>query len=269
MRIICLFVILSITIVCFTFGQSVFAQDETELAKKTQNPLSNLISVPFQNNFNFNVGPDNDTQYLLNIQPVYPMNLNKEWNWIHRLIIPVINQPELVPGTGDTFGLSDIQYQGYFSPAKSGELLWGIGPVVSFPTASDKLIGTEKWSAGPGGVVLKVQGPWVIGVIANNIWSFAGDDDRADVNQMLLQYFINYNFPSGMYVTTAPIITANWEADSDDRWTVPFGGGIGKIFRIGKLPINTSVSAYYNVEHPDNGPEWQARLQFQFLFPKR
>jgi hypothetical protein len=114
-----------------------------------------------------------------------------------------------------------------------------------------------------------MNGPWVIGVLANNIWSFAGDDDRKNVNQGLLQYFINYNFPGGLYLTTAPIITANWEADSDDRWTVPFGGGIGKILRIGKLPINTSVAAYYNVESPDNGPEWQARIQFQFLFPKR
>ena len=269
MRSVCLFLILSIAIVSFIFGQSVFAQDETELAKQTQNPVSDLISVPFQNNFNFGVGPDDDVQYLLNIQPIYPISLNSEWNLINRLIIPVIDQPELFPGTGDAFGLGDIQYQGYFSPAKPGKLVWGIGPVLSLPTASDKVLGTEQWSAGPGAVVLSMQGPWVIGVLANNIWSFAGDDDREDVNQGLLQYFINYNFPGGMYLTTAPIITANWEADSDNRWTIPFGGGIGKVLRIGKLPINTSIAAYYNVEHPDNGPEWQARLQFQFLFPKK
>jgi hypothetical protein len=246
-----------------------FAQDGAELAKKTQNPVSDLISVPFQSNFNFDVGHDNDMQYLLNIQPVYPMNINKNWNWIHRLIIPILDQPELAPGIGEEFGLSDIQYQGYLSPAKPGKWIWGIGPVVSFPTASDEVLGTEKWSAGPGAVLLTIRGPWVIGVLANNIWSFAGDDDRDDVNQALLQYFINYNFPGGLYLTTAPIITANWEADSDDRWTVPFGGGVGKIIRIGKLPVNTSVAAYYNVEHPDNGPEWQARIQLQFLFPKK
>lgn len=256
-------------LIAIFFAMPAFAQDESELAKKTQNPVSDLISVPFQNNFNFGVGPDDDMQYLMNIQPVYPMNLYENWNWIHRLIIPIINQPELVPGMGDEFGLGDIQYQGYLSPAKPGKLVWGVGPVVSFPTASDEVLGTEQWSAGPGAVVLTIQGPWVIGALVNNIWSFAGDDDRADVNQGLLQYFINYNFPGGLYLTTAPIITANWEADRDDRWTVPFGGGIGKILRIGKLPINTSVAAYYNVEHPDNGPEWQARLQFQFLFPKK
>jgi hypothetical protein len=261
--------ILAAIVITIFFTVPVFAQDESELAKKTQNPVSDLISVPFQNNFNFNVGPDNDMQYLLNIQPVYPMNLNENWNWIHRLIIPIIDQPELAPGIGDEFGLSDIQYQGYLSPAKSGELIWGIGPVLSFPTASDESLGTEKWSAGPGAVVLTIQGPWVIGVLANNIWSFAGDDDRNNVNQGLLQYFVNYNFPGGLYLTTAPIITANWEADSDDRWTVPFGGGIGKILKIGKLPVNTSATAYYNVEQPDNGAEWQARIQFQFLFPKK
>jgi hypothetical protein len=261
--------IIAIIMITLCFLAPAFAQDETELAKKTQNPVSDLISVPFQNNFNFNVGPDNDMQYILNIQPVYPTNLNNEWNWIHRLIIPIIDQPELAHGIGDEFGLSDIQYQGYLSPAKPGKLVWGIGPVVSFPTASDASLGTEKWSAGPGAVVLTMKGPWVIGAIINNIWSFAGDDDRADVNQGLLQYFINYNFPGGLYLTTAPIITANWEADSEDRWTVPFGGGIGKIIRIGKLPVNISAGAYYNVEHPDAGSEWQARLQISLLFPKR
>ena len=261
-------ILLSILIAIF-FAVPVFAQEESGLAKKTQNPVSDLISVPFQNNFNFNVGPDNDMQYLLNIQPVYPMNLNEKWNLINRLIIPIINQPELVPGMGDEFGLGDIQYQGYLSPAKPGKVVWGVGPVLSFPTASDEVLGTEQWSAGPGAVVLTIRGPWVIGALINNIWSFAGDDDRADVNQGLLQYFINFNFPGGLYLTTAPIITANWEADSDNMWTVPFGGGIGKILRIGKLPINTQVAAYYNVEHPDNGPEWQARFQFQFLFPKK
>ncbi len=258
-----------IVILCFGVGSPVFAQDESELAKKTQNPVSDLISVPIQNNFNFGVGPDDDLQYVLNIQPVYPMNLSENWNWIHRAIIPFIDQPELAPGFGDEFGLSDIQYQGFLSPAKPGKLIWGVGPVLSFPTAGDEALGTEKWSAGVGAVALTIKGPWVIGALVTNIWSFAGEDDRADVNQGLLQYFINYNFPGGFYFTSAPVITANWEADSDDRWTVPFGGGFGKILKIGKLPINTSLSAYYNVEHPDNGPEWSARLQFQFLFPKK
>ncbi len=244
------------------------AQDETELAKKTQNPVADLISVPLQSNFNFGVGPDDDLQYILNIQPVVPFSLTEEWNLITRTIIPLIDQPELAPGFGDEFGLGDIQMSLFFSPAKPGGFIWGLGPVFQFPTATDDSLGQEKWAAGPTAVGLTIQGPWVIGALVNNIWSFAGDDGRADVNQMLLQYFINYNLPGGWYLTSSPIITANWEANSDNRWTVPIGGGIGKIHRIGKLPVNVQLAAFYNVETPDGGPEWQLRFQFAFLFPR-
>jgi hypothetical protein len=177
----------------------------TELAKKLQNPVSDLVSVPFQNNFNFGVGPDDDMQFVLNIQPVIPQHITGEWNWIHRPIIPVIDQPAPV----DAFGLGDIQYQGFLSPAKPGKLIWGVGPVFQFPSATDDQLGTEKWCAGPGVVGLRMDGPWVYGALANNIWSFAGDDARADVNQMLIQPFVNYNLGRGLAVGTAPIITAN------------------------------------------------------------
>jgi len=260
------FILILINTTTHSFGQET---SDTDLAKKTQNPISDLISVPFQNNFNFGVGPDDDMQYILNIQPIYPVRLTEDWNLINRVIAPIIYQPELAPGIGKEFGLGDIVYQGFFAPAKPGKIIWGAGPVISFPTATDEVLGTEKWSLGPTAVALTMKGPWVVGALAYNLWSVGGDDDRDDVNFFLFQYFINYNFPGGLYLTTAPIITADWEADSDDRWTVPFGGGIGKVLRIGKLPVNTSISAYYNVEHPDNGPEWQARLQFQFLFPKK
>ena len=130
------------------------------------------------------------------------------------------------------------------------------------------MLGTDKWSAGPAFVGLTMKGPWVLGILANNLWSYAGTDNRPDVSQFLFQYFINYNMPDGWYLTSAPIITANWKADSSNTWTVPFGGGVGKIFRIGKQPLNASVQCYYNVEKPDNGPDWTLRFQLQFLFPK-
>ena len=252
------------------FNHAVGAEDKgtQDLAKAAQNPIADMISLPLQNNTNFGVGPGDDVQNVLNIQPVVPFNLSENWNLITRTIAPVIYQPELVPGAGDEFGLGDINATLFLSPAKPGKILWGIGPVFSFPTASDTVLGTEKWSAGPSAVALKIQGPWVVGALANNIWSYAGDDDRSDVNQFLLQYFINYNLPEGWYLSSAPIITANWEADGDDRWTVPFGGGVGKIFRIGKQPMNAQVQAFYNVEKPDNGADWTLRLQLQFLFPK-
>jgi len=244
------------------------AEDTAALAQAAQNPIANMISLPLQNNTNFGVGPGDDTQNILNIQPVVPFELTPNWNLITRTIAPVIYQPELVPGTGSEFGLGDINATLFFSPAESGKLIWGLGPVFSFPTASGDVLGTEKWSAGASLVALTIQGPWVVGGLVNNLWSFAGDDDRADVNQFLFQYFINYNMADGWYLSSAPIITANWEADSGNQWTIPFGGGVGKIFKIGKQPLNAQVQAFYNVEKPDNGPDWSLRLQLQFLFPK-
>jgi hypothetical protein len=252
------------------FPGAIRAEDKgtEDLAKAAQNPIADMISLPLQNNINFRVGPGDDVQNVLNIQPVIPLKLGENWNLITRTIAPVIYQPELVPGVGSEFGLGDINTTLFLSPAKPGKILWGVGPVFSFPTASDKVLGTDKWSAGPSVVALRIQGPWVVGALARNLWSYAGDDDREDVNQLLLQYFINYNLPKGWYISSAPIITANWKADSGNKWTVPFGGGVGKIFKIGKQPMNAQVQAFYNVERPDNGPDWTLRLQLQFLFPK-
>jgi len=249
-------------------GSALAQDDEAALAKAAQNPVADLISLPFQNNTNFNVGPNDKTQNILNIQPVAPFKLSVDWNLITRTILPVIYQPELTPGYGREFGLGDINTTLFLSPAKPGKFMWGAGPILSFPTASDRVLGTDKWSAGPAFVGLTMKGPWVLGFLANNLWSYAGRDDRPDVSQFLLQYFINYNMPDGWYLTSAPIITANWKADSGNKWTVPFGGGVGKIFRIGKQPMNAQVQAFYNVEKPDNGPDWTLRFQLQFLFPK-
>lgn len=245
-----------------------WAEDDTDLAKKTQNPVADLISVPFQNNVNFGVGPHDDVQYILNIQPVIPFKLSEDWNLISRTIVPLIYQPELAPGVGEVFGLGDIQQSLFFSPAKPGKVIWGVGPIFQFPTATDDSLGQGKWGAGPTAVALTVHGPWVLGALINNVWSFAGDSDRRDVNQMLVQPFVNYNLPDAWYVVTAPIITADWEAESDQRWTVPIGAGVGKIVRLGKLPVNAQASAYYNVVRPDNAAEWQLRVQIQLLFPR-
>ena len=238
-----------------------------ELTRAAQNPVANMMSFPFQNNTNFNVGPYDRTQNVLNIQPVIPFNRGN-WNYITRAILPVIYQPDIVSSDGGTWGLGDLNATLFISPANSS-LLWGIGPVALFPTATDKKIGSGKWGLGPSAVVATMPGNWVIGAMINNIWSFAGDDDRGDVNQMLIQYFINYNFPS-FYLSSAPIITANWEAPDDQQWTVPFGLGIGKLFQVGKrgLPINTSLHGYANAIKPDYGADWTLRCQIQVLLPK-
>ena len=242
---------------------------ESDLAKQTQNPVANLISLPFQNNTNFDMGPDdNKTQNILNIQPVWPFSLNEDWNLITRTIVPVVSQPGFVPGQDRENGLGDTTFTAFFSPAKSAGLIWGAGPVFLLPTASDDRLGSDKWGAGPSVVLLTIRGSWVAGSLFSNVWSFSGSGDE-DVNLFTWQYFINYNFPGGWYLSSSPIITANWEADSGNEWTVPFGGGFGKVFRVGKLPLNASVQAFYNMEKPDYGADWTLRLQIQFLFPKK
>lgn len=241
-------------------------ENETdELARAAQNPVASMISVPFQNNTNFNFGPQEKTQNILNIQPVLPFELNEDWNLITRTILPVISQPAFTPSQDRKIGLGDTIFTAFLSPKDSGQLIWGVGPALLLPTSTDDRLGAGEWGAGPSAVVLTIRGPWVVGSLFSNVWSFTGDKS---VNLFTWQYFVNYNLDDGWYLTSAPVITANWEADSDNTWTVPFGGGFGKIFRIGKQPMNISAAAYYNVEKPDFGADWQMRFQVQFLFPK-
>jgi hypothetical protein len=242
---------------------------ETELAKKTQNPVADLISVPFQNNFNFGTGPRNRTVWVLNVQPVIPLHLTESWNLITRVITPIVNQPSLAPGLDHSFGLGDINPSFFLSPAKPGKLIWGVGPTLTFPTASTRDLGAGKFSAGPAAVALLIKGPWVVGALANQQWSFAGWGDTK-VSAFLLQPFLNYNLPKGWYLTTSPIVTANWVAPRENQWTVPVGGGGGKLWRLGKigLPLNTQLAAFWNAEKPRDASEWQLRFQLQFLFPR-
>jgi len=240
-----------------------------ELAKLAQNPVGNLISVPFQNNTNFNVGPYSGTQNVLNIQPVIPVEINKEWNIITRTVVPVISQPQLSPTTDRTNGIGDTVLSAFLSPAQPHGVIWGVGPVVQIPTNTQGL-GNKNWGLGASVVVLKLEhgNPWVYGVLVNNVWSLSSSQRGGSYSNGLIQPFLNYNFPGGLYLTTSPILTVNWKADSGQQWTVPLGGGVGKIFHVGKLPVNTQIGAYYNVVHPDNGANWQLRAQVQFMFPK-
>jgi len=252
------------------------AQDQADLAKQSQNPVADLISLPFQNNTFFGIGPDNDTANVLNIQPVIPINIGPV-NLINRTIFPLIYLPDLTSGLpelpegisgGSTFGLGDINYTGWLSPVGGGPVTFGIGPSISFPSATDDVLGSEKWSAGPSAVAVAQPGPFVVGGLIRQLWSFAGKSDRQDVSQMLIQPFVNYNLPEGWFLVSAPIITANWEADSDNQWLVPIGGGGGRVFKIGPQPLNMSLQAYYNVEKPEFGPDWSLRFAISFLFPK-
>lgn len=251
------------------------------LAQQAQNPIANLISIPFQHNVNFNVGPFDQTQYVLNVQPVIPVELSDDWLLVSRIITPLILQPTvdmdtvetngtvtpvLEPG-GSIFGLGDINPSFFFVPQTESNITWGIGPVFLLPTATDDVLGTDRWSAGPTGVVVVTSGNWLYGVLANQIWSFAGDEDRPEVSQFFVQPFVNYSLPQGWTIGSAPSITANWNADDDNKWTVPVGLTVSKLVVLGQQPLQLTLGGFYNVVRPDNGADWTLRFQTTLLFP--
>ena len=225
--------------------------------------------MPFENDFSPQTGANNEDSYVLQMKPVVPFSLSKDWNLITRTIIPIIQVPDLAPGVNGTTGLGDVNVSLFLSPAKVGPVIWGVGPIISFPTATESILGTKKLSVGPTVVGLRIQGHWLYGALVNNLFSVAGPSARPDVNQMLVQPFVNYNFTHGWYLVTSPVITANWEVKPDERWVVPVGGGVGKIVHFGKLPVNAHTQFFRNVQRPGGTSSWSARFQMQFLFPKK
>jgi hypothetical protein len=241
--------------------------DPGDLARKSQNPVSNMAVLPFQWNSYFQTGPKGKTQNVLLIEPAVPFKLNEDWNFIARPIIPLINQPPFTDSQDREYGLGNIQFEGFFAPNdKLGDWIVAFGPILEFPTNTDDQLGSDNWSAGPAFVALKMEGPWVYGSLITHLWSYAGSDP--EVNLTSLNPFVNYNLKDGWYVVSSPVMTANWSADSSNTWTVPVGGGIGRVFHIGKQAVNARVSAYYNVETPDTGSDWQLQFQLSFLFPE-
>ena len=245
-----------------------------DLRAKTQNPVGSLISVPFENNIDF--GADNGSVYVLNFQPVIPVTIG-DWNLINRVILPIAYVPGLIGGVpglpegseGDgVFGVGDLNYSVFLSPAEAGKIIWGVGPSITFKSASDDQLGSGKWSAGATAVVLTQPKPWSLGLLVRQLWSFAGDDDRADVSQFLMQPFVNYNFDGGWFLFSDPAITANWKADSGQKWTVPIGLGFGRVFSIGKQPVNMRLGIFGNVVRPDFAPKGALKFTVQLLFPK-
>jgi len=238
-----------------------------ELAKKLSNPIANLISVPLQNNFDWGAGPNGDGfKYNLTVQPVIPFSLDEDWNVISRTIVPYVYQENVI-GTSSQSGLADTLESLFFSPVKpaKGGWIWGAGPVLQIPTATDDLLGEEKWGAGPTGVILKQEGPWTYGMLANQIWSFAGEDDRADVNRTFLQPFVSYT------TKTHSTFGANTESSYDwegSQWLVPINVSVQQLLKIGKLPVAFQLGGRYYAEGPSGAPEWGLRFQVTLLFPK-
>jgi hypothetical protein len=204
----------------------------------------------------------------LNIQPVIPVKLNEKWNLITRIIQPIVWQPYPSANTGGEYGLGDMNPTFFLSPGKPGKVIWGAGPAFVIPTATNDILGQGKFSIGPSFVALAQPGHWTVGALVNNVFSVAGSSHRPYVNQMLLQYFINYNMKKGWYITVQPILTADWRASSGNMWTVPFGGGVGRIMKLGFQPVNITGQFYGNALYPSGASSWSMRLQIAFLFPK-
>jgi hypothetical protein len=263
-----IFVAISALVAAMLWTSNVYAQDTPELARIAQNPIAKVISLPFQNNLNFGVGPHNDEQNTLNIQPVLPFNVGTDWNIIARAIIPLEYEPPIGQMTNRTVGLGDTSLSLYLSPSHAGSIIWGVGPAFTFATASHEALGQGKFDAGLSAVALTIQGHWLIGALLTDVASVSGSGDRNPVHQMTLQPFINYNFPRGWYLASSPIITANWKGPDNQRWVVPLGGGAGRAFRLGGQAMNLQVQVFKTVVSPHDASDWALRLQYQLLFPK-
>jgi hypothetical protein len=238
---------------------------DAELAKQLQNPVASLISVPFQNNFEFNLGPNGDGfKYTLNFQPVIPVSLSKDWNLIIRTIVPIISQDDVIPGTSQS-GLGDITQSLFFSPKKPvGGLILGFGPVFLWPSATDSLLGTEKWGAGPTGLVLKQTGGWTYGLLFNQIWSYAGDDHRNYVSSTFLQPFISYTTKTKTTFGLNTESTYDWH---NSQWTIPINLSVSQLVKLGKMPVQFALGAKYYAGGPSGAPDWGVRFVVTPLFP--
>ena len=248
---------------------------QAAIIKISQNPVGNIAVIPFQNNLNYGVGPYTRYQYNLNVQPVIPFMLSKNWNLVARTIIPIIDNPSFAPpqvraspgGCPSTFGIGDIQEQLFFAPrVKPGALIWGAGPLFQIPAASPGSLGAGKWATGPAVAVLIMPGHIVTGVLVTQLWSFAGPADRPNISSALFQPFFNYNLKDGWALSTSPIVTANWTA-AQNKWAVPLGGGVAKTFKTGDQLMSFSVQYYTYVVRSVTTPQTNLKLVWSLLAP--
>jgi len=263
----------AVVFVCL--GSMLFAQDEAkpsadELAKKLSNPVASLISVPLQSNMDFGAGPDGDGfKYTLNMQPVVPMSIGEEWNLISRTIIPYVYQNDILDDGGNSqAGFSDTVQSLFFSPKEptASGAIWGVGPAFLVPTATNDSLGSEKWGAGPTGVLLYQKGPWTYGTLVNHLWSFAGEGDRSDINATFIQPFVSWGgLGSGQTLGFNIESTYDWD---NEQWSVPVNVSYSKLGKIGNQLVQYTFGVRSYLEAPDNGPEWGLRIAITLLYPK-
>lgn len=243
--------------------------NNADLAQQLTNPVADLITVPVQMNFDNDIGPiDDGSKIQTNVQPVIPFELSPDWNLISRTIAPIIYQDEIAPGTGSQFGLGDINVSLFFSPTKVSDsgIIWGVGPVFVLPTATDRLLGADKWAAGPAGLALTMRGPWTLGMLANHVWSFAGDSNRDDISNTFVQPFVAYTTPGAWTYSLQTESNYNWKTE---RWSVPVNVSVSKLVRFGRLPVSLQAGVGYWVDSPSSGADGiRYRLQANVVLPK-
>lgn len=263
-------------LVIFALGRPAHAQgtsgtepgEQANLAQELTNPLADLLTIPIQMSYDSGIGREDDGSKLqTNFQPVYPFQLTDDWNLISRTILPVTYQSDIVPGSGSQFGLGDINLSLFFSPRKpKGGVIWGVGPVFLLPTATDTLLGAEKWGAGPTAVVLAMRGRWTMGVLGNHIWSFGGEAQRTDISNTFIQPFVAYTWPNSWTFSVLSESTYNWKTE---EWSVPVNVAIAKLVRLGRLPVSVQGGAGRWLQSPEAAAEgWRYRLQANIVLPK-
>ncbi len=240
-----------------------------DLAKKLSNPIADLVSIPFQFNWQEGYGDNDDLQFILNVQPVVPFHLTKDLNMIARFIVPYISQPEISPGVGPVSGLGTITYSTFFSPVGSGGLTWGVGPVFGLPMTTDPLLGGGQWLIGPTAVGLYQCGGWTMGALVNQQFSIAdtGNQDLPYFSQAFIQPFFAYTNKHAVTFTLQSQSTYNWEGDPDQRWTVPINFLLSKLTKLGPFPFSIQAGGGYYAAKPDVGPDWRMQLAFILLLP--
>jgi hypothetical protein len=238
---------------------------EAKLAKAAQNPVANMVSLPLQWNHSTAGGLDSSTVLVLNVQPVLPVPIGERWLIVSRTVVPFLSIP--LPNGEQSGGIGDIEEQAYFTKAKPGKITWGLGPIFSFPTATNFVARTGQWGLGPTAVALVMPGHWVIGTLVNNIWRIGGAAHGDVLNSFTVQPFINYNLPHAWAISTAPLITSNWSAVSDQRWTVPIGLGVSKVTHVADQPLNLIAQYYHNLTHPRFAGSEELRLEVAALWP--
>jgi hypothetical protein len=242
------------------------AADDSDIQKQLSNPIASLTLLPIQLNYDARIGPERDGHRVTtNIQPVTPFKLNSEWSLVVRTIVPVIGQDDIFPGAGEQFGLGDTLQSFFFVPPTVNGFTWGAGPAILWRTGTETLLTSGKWAAGPTLVALQQTGPWTVGALANHVWSFAGDDNRADVSSTYLQPFIAYAASGGWTYTLNTESSYDWVAN---EWSVPINFMITKLTKLGDQPISIQGGMRYWADSPDSGPHGVGgRFALTFIFP--